>query len=81
MVRQLQLQKIKQSQSCSQYSLPSGLGSTYTKWMVGSSGLRLTLTVFNPVWTWIILFVPNVAIWAWAIVDASVKPREFYEYY
>jgi hypothetical protein len=44
-------------------------------------GLGLTLTVFNPLWTWIILFVPNVAIWVWAIVDASVKPREFYEYY
>ena len=44
-------------------------------------GLGLNLTIFNPVWTWIILFVPNFGIWIWAIVDAAVKPREFYESY
>jgi hypothetical protein len=41
----------------------------------------LTLTVFNPIWTWIILFMPNFGIWIWAIVDVSVKPRSFYETY
>ena len=44
-------------------------------------GLALTFTVFNPLWTWLILFVPNVGIWIWAIVDVSVKPRQFYEQY
>ena len=44
-------------------------------------GLGLNLTVFNPVWTWFIFFVPNIAIWIWAIVDVSSKPREFYESY
>jgi len=42
-------------------------------------GLGLNLTVFNPVWTWLIFFAPNIAIWIWAIVDAATKPREFYE--
>ena len=44
-------------------------------------GLALNLTIFNPIWTWIILFVPNFGIWIWAIVDVAVKPREFYESY
>jgi hypothetical protein len=44
-------------------------------------GLALTLTVFNPLWTWIVFFIPNIAIWIWAIVDVSVKPRSFYDYY
>jgi hypothetical protein len=44
-------------------------------------GLGLNLTVFNPAWTWLIFFSPNIALWIWAIVDAAVKPREFYESY
>jgi hypothetical protein len=44
-------------------------------------GLGLHLTVFNPAWTWLVFFIPNIAIWIWAIVDVSVKPKEFYENY
>ena len=44
-------------------------------------GLGLNLTVFNPVWTWLVLFTPNIGIWIWAIVDVSVKPKEFYQNY
>jgi len=44
-------------------------------------GLALTLTIFNPIWTWIIFCTPNMAIWVWAIVDAATKPREWYENY
>jgi TM2 domain-containing membrane protein YozV len=30
---------------------------------------------------WAVLFIPNFAIWIWAIVDVAVKPKEFYESY
>ena len=43
--------------------------------------LALHITVFNPVWTWILLFLPNIALHAWAIIDVSVKPSQFYDYY
>jgi hypothetical protein len=43
--------------------------------------LALNLTVFNPLWTWILAFLPNIAIYVWAIIDVSVKPSQFYDYY
>jgi len=42
-------------------------------------GLSLNLTIFNPLWTWLILFIPNIAIWIWVIVDVSVKPASYYK--
>jgi hypothetical protein len=43
--------------------------------------LGLHMTVFNPIWTWILLFLPNIGLHVWAIVDAAVKPQQFYDYY
>ena len=41
-------------------------------------GIVLSLIVFNPLWSWLLLFIPNVAIWIWAIIDVSIKSNEFY---
>lgn len=43
--------------------------------------LGLNLTLFNPLWTWILLFLPNIGLHVWAIVDVAVKPQQYYDYY
>ena len=43
--------------------------------------LGLNMTVFNPLWTWILLFLPNIALHVWSIVDVAVKPQQYYDYY
>ena len=43
--------------------------------------LALHITVFNPIWTWILLFLPNIGLHVWAIIDVCVKPQQFYDYY
>jgi hypothetical protein len=43
--------------------------------------LALHITVFNPLWTWMLLFLPNIGMHVWAIVDVCVKPQQFYDYY
>jgi hypothetical protein len=50
---------------------------TWKFWL--SLGLHLTL--FNPLWTWILAFLPNIALHIWAIIDTAVKPQQFYDYY
>jgi hypothetical protein len=39
----------------------------------------LNLTLFNPLWTWILLFLPNFGLHLWAIIDVAVKPQHFYD--
>ena len=43
--------------------------------------LGLNMTVFNPLWTWILGFAPNFALHIWAIVDVAMKPQQYYDYY
>ena len=43
--------------------------------------LALHLTLFNPVWTFLLLFLPNIGLYIWAIVDVAVKPQQFYDHY
>jgi len=43
--------------------------------------LGLHMTVFNPIWTWILLFLPNIGLHVWAIVDVAVKPQQYYDQY
>jgi hypothetical protein len=43
--------------------------------------LGLQITIFNPLWTWILLFLPNIGFYIWAIVDVAAKPQQFYDYY
>jgi hypothetical protein len=43
--------------------------------------LALNLTLFNPLWSWLLLFLPNFALHIWAIVDVAVKPQQYYDYY
>ncbi|HKS42646.1 MAG TPA: zinc ribbon domain-containing protein [Blastocatellia bacterium] len=43
--------------------------------------LGLNITVFNPLWTWILLFLPNIALHIWSIVDTVGKPQQYYDYY
>lgn len=43
--------------------------------------LGLHMTVFNPIWTWMLLFLPNIGLHVWAIVDVATKPQQFYDYF
>lgn len=43
--------------------------------------LGLHLTIFNPLWTWLLGFLPNLALHVWAVIDVAVKPQQFYDYY
>jgi hypothetical protein len=43
--------------------------------------LILNLTLFNPLWTWLLLFLPNFALHLWAVIDVAVKPQHFYDNY
>lgn len=38
-------------------------------------GLGVCLTM------WWLLFIPNVLVWLWALIDAGVKDKRFYEDY
>ncbi|HKG21607.1 MAG TPA: hypothetical protein VKC34_06875 [Blastocatellia bacterium] len=46
-------------------------------WLV----LVLNLTLFNPLWTWLLLFLPNFGLHLWAIIDVALKPQQFYDNY
>ena len=46
-------------------------------WLV----LVLNLTLFNPLWTWLLLFLPNFGLHLWAIIDVAVRPQHFYDNY
>ncbi len=39
----------------------------------------LNLTLFNPLWTWLLLFIPNFGLHIWAIIDVAVKPQYYYD--
>ncbi len=41
----------------------------------------LHITIFNPLWTWILLFLPNFALYIWSIIDMAARPQEFYDQY
>jgi hypothetical protein len=43
--------------------------------------LGLNLTLLNPLWTWVLLFLPNIGLHIWAIVDVAAKPQQYYDYY
>ncbi len=43
--------------------------------------LILNLTLLNPLWTWLLLFLPNIGLHIWAIVDVAVRPQQFYDNY
>lgn len=43
--------------------------------------LGLHLTLLNPLWTWVLLFLPNLGLYVWSIVDVAVKPQHFYDNY
>jgi len=43
--------------------------------------LALTITLFNPLWTWVILFLPNLGLYIWAIVDTISKSQQWYDNY
>lgn len=43
--------------------------------------LGLNLTLFNPLWSWLLLFLPNIGLHVWAIVDVAIRPQQFYDNY
>jgi hypothetical protein len=43
--------------------------------------VALSLTLFNPLWTWLLLFLPNFGLHFWAIIDVAIKPQSFYDNY